>query len=164
MGPVGTPRRSPRLPRMDASEAALAERIAATSGGTVELVAWTLSSEDRWAAALLRVRGTDNWLEAVSEFEDGTWTEWATGSGSEAWSPIETRDGVVVGAFRLYGQAPAGAARALVSWRGETHEVPVQNGYFAFASWDASDVELIRTPPEPAGFVDAAGNQVAGEG
>ena len=148
---------------MSGSQEALAEKIAATSGGAVELVAWTLSEDGVWAAVLLHERGTDNWLEAVYEFKDGSWTEWATGAGSQVWTAIETRDGVVVGAFRLYGPAPPGAARALVSWRGETHELPVQNGFFAFASWDASDVELIRTPPEMTGFVDAAGHPVASE-
>ena len=142
-------------------EDALAETISARSAGMVELVAWTLSVDGMWAAVLLRERNTDHWLEAVYEFKDDAWTEWATGVGSEVWTVIETRDGVVVGAFRLYGPAPAGAVRALVSWRGETHELPVQNGFFAFASWDASDVELIRTPPEVTGFVDAAGDPVA---
>ncbi len=133
---------------MDTPEKALDEAVASKSDGAIEVVVSTVSPDGEWIAALLHVLETDNWLEAVYERVEGSWVEWTTSTESEAWSPIETRGGVTFGAFRLYGPAPPGAERAIVFWRGEPHEAPVHNGYFAFATWDASDEELIRTPPE----------------
>jgi hypothetical protein len=137
---------------MDASEAALADAVRAQSGGAIEVVVSTVSPDGEWVAALLHVLETDNWLEAVYRRADTEWVEWTTSEGSEAWSPIETKGGVAIGVFRLYGPAPPGAERAIVSWRGERRVAPVRNGYFAFAAWDASDEEVIRTPPEASGF------------
>lgn len=137
---------------MDASEAALIEAVAAQSDGLIEVVVSSLSPDGERAAALLHVLETDNWLEAVYERSGGEWVEWTTSYDREAWSPVETKGGVAIGVFRLYGPAPSGVERAIVSWRGERHEASVRNGYFAFAAWDATDEELIRTPPEVSGF------------
>ena len=78
---------------MDGSEAALVEAVTAQSDGAVEVVVSTVSADDAWAAALLHVLGTDKWLEAVYQRADGEWVEWTTSTGSEAWSPIETKNG-----------------------------------------------------------------------
>ncbi|HEX4519191.1 MAG TPA: hypothetical protein VH063_06375 [Gaiellaceae bacterium] len=137
---------------MEGSQADLGEVVAAQGEGRIELVVSTLSPDGRWAAGLLHVSETDHWLESVYELVDGAWREWTTSNEEQAWSPIRTKDGVSIGVFRLYGPAPPEAERALVSWRGELHEAPVQNGFFAFAAWDVSDEELIRTPPALSGF------------
>jgi hypothetical protein len=84
---------------VEASEAALVEAVAAKSDGLSEVVVSSLSPDGEWAAVLLHVLETDNWLEAVYERADGEWVEWTTSHESEAWSPIETKGGVAVGVF-----------------------------------------------------------------
>jgi len=69
------------------------------------------------------------------------------------WSPLGwTDEGVTLGALRLYGEAPHGARTALVQWRGRVETVPVENGHFAFAAWDATEDEPTGAPPEVRGF------------
>jgi hypothetical protein len=128
--------------------AALVEDVRGRSRGRLELLAVTTSPDGRWAATLLRVRNTGYWLESLYEWGDEGWVERNTSNGSLAYETIgEDSNGNLIGVLRYYGEAPADSEVALVQWRGAVHEVPVQNGHFAFAAWDATEDEVSRIAP-----------------
>jgi hypothetical protein len=132
-----------------------AEELQATvrdrSRGRMDLLAFVVSPDERWAAALLRVRETGSWLESLYERTADGWTEHTTSNGVLAYTGTgETDDGTPIGVLRYYGEAPADSEIALVRWREDVCQVPVQHGHFAFAAWDASERESHQ--PELVGF------------
>jgi hypothetical protein len=141
--------------------AALAEAVRGRRRGRLELLGCTVSPDGRWAATLLRVRETGYWLQSLYEYGDEGWVEHTTSNGGLAYTAIgEDNRGASIGVLRYYGEAPADSDVALVQWRGAVHDVPVQNGHFAFAAWDATEdeVDLIAG----AGDADDHGPAVVG--
>jgi hypothetical protein len=134
--------------RRDALEAEIRRR----SRGRLELLACAITPDACWAATLLRTRGTGYWLESLYEHGSEGWLEHTTSNGSTAWNITgEDAEGTGVGVLRFYGEAPPGASCALVRWRGATHEVPVQNGHFAFVCSEVTEHEDL-TEIEVAAF------------
>jgi hypothetical protein len=135
------------------SVSALKETVQGRSRGRLELLAFAVSPDGRWAATLFRVRETGYWLESLYEYGDTGWSEHTTSSAGLSYSSIGVDEtGAPIGALRLYGEAPAGSKVAVVRWRSTLHEVPVQAGHFAFAAWDVTDEEadrLVQHDDEP---------------
>jgi hypothetical protein len=132
--------------------AALKETVRNRSRGRLDLLAFAVSPDGRWAVTLLNVRDTGYWRESLYEYGDDGWIEHTTSNGGLAYTAIgEDPDGNSIGVLRYYGRAPADAEVAIIRWRGVLHEVPVQNGHFAFAAWDARDDELDRLATRGSG-------------
>jgi hypothetical protein len=138
---------------VDAREAELEEAIRHRSRGRLDLLAFAVSPDGRWAATLLRVRDTGYWLESLYRYGADGWVEETTSNGSLAYSGIgEAEDGSPLGILRYYGEGPASSKVALVEWHSEVHEVPVRNGHFAFAAWDVPESEFESSKPKLIGF------------
>jgi hypothetical protein len=135
---------------------ALKQEIRSRSRGRLDLVAFAVSPDGRWAATLLRVRATGYWLESLYEYGPEGWTEHTTSNGSLAYNSTgEDECGNSVGVLRFYGDARRDSRVVLIQWRDAVHEVPVQNGHFAFAEWDATEDEVDALPaagPTVVGF------------
>lgn len=110
------------------------------SRGRLDLLAYAISPDERWAVTLLQVRDTGYLLDALYEYKAEGWYEHTTGSVGTSYSGIgENEAGDLIGVLRTYGDAPSGSRVALVTWRGTVHEVPVRDGFFVFAVWDARE-------------------------
>jgi hypothetical protein len=104
------------------------------------ILASELSPDGRTAFVLL---GTNEepylypYVVICSREEDG----WEGGSGMSfggiGWSSIGPRDDT--GVLFFGGDAPAGAAEAVVRYRGEERCVPVTSGFFVFVAWNVAD-------------------------
>jgi len=68
-------------------------------------------------------RGEDGWYEEISGNGPGSFT--TSGEGERN-----------VGVATDWDEAPPEATAVVVSFEGQEHEVPVQEGYFPFAAWD----------------------------
>jgi hypothetical protein len=76
---------------------------------------------------------------------------WGGGSGMSfggiGWMSIGDHDGLLF----FGGDAPAGAAEAVVRYEGVKRGVPVESGFFVFVAWNVPDGE--RSQPELVRFV-----------
>jgi len=70
---------------------------------------------------------------------------WSGGSGTSFGGT-----GWTSGVLFFGGDAPAGAAEAVVRYEGAEHRVPVVSGFFVFVAWNAPDGDW--GPPELVRF------------
>lgn len=64
--------------------------------------------------------------------EDGGWAEGTSGNGP-GWSLTDAEHDL--GTLTVWGEAPEGAVRVRVGFRGEAREAPVANGVYLVAWW-----------------------------
>lgn len=126
--------------------AELEREVRSRSRGRLDLLASAISPDKSWAVTLLQVRTTGYWLESLYRRSEDRWVEHTTSNGVIAYSGTgENEAGEFTGVLRFYGEAPVGSNVALIRWCGSTYEVPVTDGHFVFAVWEAresdSDVE-----------------------
>jgi hypothetical protein len=144
---------------MSARESELLDTTRGRSRGRIDLLAFAISPDERWAVTLLRVRDTGYWLESLYEYSADGWIEHSTTNGVIAWNSISFGEAdEAIGVLRYYGEAPADADAALVQWRGDVREAPVMHGHFVFADWEAPEPD--EYDPKVVGFNDTHGRLV----
>lgn len=104
-----------------------ARALAAAAG---EGVAAVLLASVRWPAPDLAL---------VRRAEDGGWVDAGATSGRTLWTAVDVDD---VGALVIWSEAPDGAGRVAVRFRGRTDEVPAANGYFVWLREDVDEAAV----------------------
>ena len=122
-------------------------RVLATthaSSGTEAIV--HLAAGDRGSVHALCLRAPDGWTATGSSGsevgESAHACVWI--SVTAAWEELndtETDDEANLGAAVLYAPAPRGARAALIAWKDQTVQVPVQSGWAFFVAWDFAQGE-----------------------
>jgi hypothetical protein len=84
--------------------------------------------------------------QVVCSLGKSGWVE-GTSSNGPGWSSTSSEGEPNVGVATDWDEAPPEATAALVSFEGQEHEVPVQEGYFLFAALNVpDDIEGRRLP------------------
>lgn len=74
------------------------------------------------------------------------------GSSTRQAASAATHIAEGIGVLRAYGQAPADAQTAVIRWRDGLHKVPIRNGHWAFAVWNATESDTYRDHPKAIEF------------
>lgn len=111
----------------------LADVARASFPSSCRLVALREHGDTGFALFNTREIGTPYLYEVWYDRRDGRWSEGSSSNGP-GWH--RTDDATKLGVITRWGDAPAGADRARIEFRGRMWEEPVSNGAYVFMWWD----------------------------
>jgi hypothetical protein len=102
--------------------------------GACRVVAARTNGSDAYVLLDTRPTGPPYLYGSVCYLKDGVWHEGSSGNGS-GWSATGGDDDDDFGTLYLWNDAPAGANRVRISFRGLVHEEEVRDGAFLAVWW-----------------------------